>query len=98
MAEVTRIRVRVGGPDGSVKEFRGRAAWALAQLVQAGPAGITPIDRPAPRWSHYTFLLRRSGVPVETIHEAHGGPFAGHHARYRLAGTVEVLACDGGVK
>lgn len=94
-APITRISVRIGGFDGPVKEFRGRVAWALAALVQAGSAGVTPIDRPAPRWSHYTFMLRRAGVPVLTLNERHGGAYAGHHARYLLTGAVEVLSCNG---
>ena len=43
--------------------------------------------KPAPRWSAYVHELRKMGVEIETIHEAHGGKFPGHHARY-------VLRCD----
>lgn len=67
-----------------------RAQWALRELMEAGPHGVTPIDNPAPRWSHYIFLLRRYGIDIETIHEAHGGPFAGTHARYVLRSHVTI--------
>ncbi|MFG1257322.1 hypothetical protein V5F79_08335 [Xanthobacter flavus] len=76
---------------GSVVTFKGRAAWAFAQLIDAGERGVTPIERPAPRWSHYVFLLRRGGVSVETIDETHGGPYSGTHARYVLRSAVKVL-------
>ena len=69
----------------------GREAWALLSLMRAGKAGCTPITRPAPRWSDYVFKLRRHGVLVETIHEAHDGTFAGHHARYVLRDKVEIV-------
>lgn len=71
----------------------GREAWALLELVEAGAKGCTPIDNPAPRWSHYVWLLRGDGFAVETIHEDHGGPFSGSHARYLLHDNVTL---DGG--
>jgi hypothetical protein len=77
-------------PCGAVRRFTGRAAWALRHLIEAGPAGLTTIDKPGPRWSDYIFKLRRGGLTIETEHEAHGGPFAGHHARYRLRTPVQV--------
>jgi hypothetical protein len=88
---VTSIMVRIGGPQGLVKRFNGRFAWTLDKLVTAGPHGVTPLDQPAPRWSHYVFVLRREGVPIDTIKEIHGGPFSGRHARYVLRGPVEIL-------
>jgi hypothetical protein len=88
---VTLLRARIGGESGAVKAFKGRAAWALDRLVSAGQSGCTPIDQPAPRWSPYIFLLRRDGVDVETIHENHGGAYAGHHARYLLRTSVEII-------
>ena len=66
----------------------GRDRWALEQLISAGPKGCTPIDNPAPRWSGYVHRLRQLGVPIETLIEAHSGPFAGHHARYVLQACV----------
>lgn len=77
--------------DGRVFEFSGRDAWALGCLVSAGDAGCTPIDHPGPRWSAYVHKLRRAGLDIQTIDERHGGPFAGHHARYVLRTGVRVL-------
>lgn len=79
-------------PDGATVEVIGRDAWALLNLIRAGERGCTPIDVPGPRWSHYVYKLRRAGFVIETIEEAHGGPFAGHHARYVLRSQVSVLS------
>ena len=89
-----RIKVGLFDDAGDVTTtlvFEGRNAWALNQLISAGQRGCTPIDNPAPRWSHYVYKLRRGGIDVETIHEAHGGQFAGHHARYVLRSKLRVL-------
>jgi hypothetical protein len=67
----------------------GREAWALDRLHAAGSKGCTPIEEPAPRWSAYVHALRERGVPIVTLREAHGGDFAGHHARYVLRATVQ---------
>lgn len=67
---------------------RGRDRWALESLIAAGSKGCTPIDRPGPRWSAYVFDLRKIGVDIETLHEAHPGPFKGTHARYVLRAAV----------
>jgi hypothetical protein len=80
--------------NGETLSFVGRAAWALAKLATAGRNGCTPIDHPGPRWSHYTWLLRKAGLDVETIHEGHGGPYTGHHARYVLKTALHVLAIE----
>lgn len=77
-------------PDGGVHEVIGRDAWALKNLLDAGKRGCTPIDHPGPRWSHYVFKLRGMGFIIETIHEDHGGPFAGTHARYVLHSVVTI--------
>ena len=69
----------------------GREAWCLAQLIVTGRNGVTPLERPAPRWSDYVFRLRKRGLPIETIDEPHGGTYSGHHARYRLDLPVHVL-------
>lgn len=69
---------------------KGRVAWALRHLITAGETGCTPIDTPGPRWSDYVFKLRRAGISVETITETHGGPYAGHHARYVLRSKVSL--------
>ena len=75
-------------PDGKPQFVVGRDAWALQELVRAGDAGCTPIDNPGPRWSGYVHNLRKLGLAIETIHESHGGPFAGTHARYVLKSHV----------
>ena len=79
-------------PEGSEAftiEAKGREAWALDRLCEAGPKGSTPIEEPAPRWSAYVHKLRGLGVPIETVTEPHGGEFAGHHSRYVLRATVQ---------
>lgn len=77
-------------PDGAWREAKGRDAWALLQLATAGNRGVTPIQNPAPRWSAYVHNLRKMGMPIETIHEAHGGAFAGTHARYVLRADINI--------
>ena len=67
----------------------GREHWAADELIKAGPVGVTPIERPAPRWSAYVFDLRRMGISIETIHEPHGGAYPGNHARYVLRTPLE---------
>jgi hypothetical protein len=79
------------GDELRILELAGREDWALDSLLSAGPLGCTPIEHPGPRWSDYVFKLRRRGINVETITEAHEGPYAGHHARYVLRDRVERL-------
>lgn len=69
----------------------GREAWALRQLAEAGARGVTPLERPAPRWSAYVHTLRASGVPIATLREKHGGEFSGTHGRYVLNAKIR---CD----
>lgn len=71
--------------------LKGREAWALQHLILAGERGLTTLERPAPRWSAYVFKLRKLGFEVETIHEQHGGAYAGRHARYILRTPCEIL-------
>ncbi len=78
-------------PDGSRLRAKGRDAWALLALHMAGKRGVTPLDTPGPRWSGYVFNLRRMGLVIETVHESHGGPFAGTHARYVLHSEVSII-------
>ncbi len=40
-------------PAGEMLTFTGRFAWALQKLIEAGDAGVTPLDAPGPRWSGY---------------------------------------------
>jgi hypothetical protein len=69
-----------------------REIWALDELMKAGALGCTPIDNPGPRWSAYVFKLKKNhGLSIQTINEAHGGPFKGTHARYVLRSTVRAV-------
>jgi Winged helix domain len=81
------IRARIDD-DGQMVTVRGREAWALLALMAAGARGCTPIDHPGPRWSGYIHDLRWLGFVIETVREAHGGPFPGDHARYVLRSRV----------
>lgn len=78
-------------PDGGIFHLEGRPAWALKQLIDAGARGCTPITHPGPRWSDYTFKLRKLGFVIETEYESHGGQFAGSHGIYKLHTKVSVL-------
>lgn len=85
------VRTQAAGSSPSqVLTFEGREAWALRELINAGERGCTPIDNPAPRWSHYVWLLRDT-FEIETLHEGHGGPFSGTHGRYILRSPVSIL-------
>ena len=77
------------------KTLSGRNAWALNELIRSGQKGCTPIDNPAPAWAAYVQNLRAMGLYIETITEAHGGPFKGHHGRYVLHSDVNILMWDG---
>lgn len=85
----TSIRIRKA--DGSQMTFAGREAWTLKHLVDAGSTGVTTIDYPAPRWSHYVYKLRKAGLVITTEHEPHRGDFPGHHGRYRLETPLVIV-------
>jgi hypothetical protein len=85
----TKIKIRL--PDGSQQSFVGREAWTLRHLVNAGRAGLTTIDHPAPRCSHYIYKLRKAGLVISTDYEAHKGDFPGKHGRYRLETPITVV-------
>jgi hypothetical protein len=85
----TKIKIRLR--DGSQQSFIGREAWTLRHLVSAGRTGVTTIDHPAPRWSHYVYKLRKAGLSISTDYEAHKGDFPGKHGRYRLETPVTVV-------
>jgi hypothetical protein len=99
MRELVKLTAENKGPvvfltvelGGELKIIRGRDAWALNELISAGNRGVTPIERPAPRWSHYCWKLRRAGIHIETVDERHGGAFAGAHARYILRTPLRVV-------
>ena len=54
MSDMRSITVRTL-PDGVVRRFTGRDAWALHALIDAGDRGCTPIDHPGPRWSGFAW-------------------------------------------
>jgi len=85
-----KARFAIIADDGSEKiiTVAGRNRWALESLIAAGARGCTPICTPGPRWSGYTHWLRGMGLAIETIHEPHGGPFKGNHARCVLRSRV----------
>jgi hypothetical protein len=85
----TKIKIRL--PDGSQQSFEGREAWTLRHLLNAGSTGVTTIDHPAPRWSHYVYKLRKAGLSISTDYESHHGDFPGKHGRYRLETSVTVV-------
>lgn len=87
-----KITVRL--PNGSRQTFQGREAWTLRHLLSAGPTGITTLEQPAPRWSHYVFKLRKAGLVISTDRESHSGPYPGSHGRYRLETPVTVVPED----
>ena len=90
MTDIIELHASIaGGPE---RKFVGRFAWALSELIQAGDRGCTPIDQPAPRWSHYVHRLRQDGIDIETVSERHEGPFAGGHGRYVLRSPVAVVS------
>ncbi len=86
---VTAIKVQL--PDGAARDYAGRDAWTLDKLLDAGDRGLTTIDHPAPRWSHYVFRLRKSGLVIETAEERHKGPYPGRHGRYILRTPLKVI-------
>ena len=87
-------RITIQWPDGRRQMFHGREAWTLRHLVTAGPTGITTLEQPAPRWSHYVFKLRKAGLVITTDREPHGGSYPGSHGRYRLTTPVTIVAED----
>ena len=67
---------------------KGRDRRALEALIDAGPRGCTSFHNPAPRWPAYIFNLSVLDFAIDSLTEAHGGPFAGHHARCVLRDSV----------
>ena len=91
MADTIRMKFKIEGQL-CEREIKGRYAWTLGKLIDAGESGVTPIERPAPRWSHYVDILRdREGLDIVTLEERHGGAFRGWHGRYVLRSIVKVI-------
>ena len=78
-----------------VLTLRGRIAWTLTELLNAGEKGITPRENPAPRVSHYVMCLRRKGIVIDTDMQPHGGAFPGEHGVYRLRSAVTIEQAGG---
>lgn len=89
MDDITELTVIL--PNDERVTVKGREAWTLQTLISAGAAGVSVIDRPVPRWSCYVHRLRRRGMVIETVREAHGGTYAGRHGRYVLRQPVSVV-------
>jgi hypothetical protein len=89
---VTHITIRLS--DGTCLSFKGRDAWTLHALIEAGERGVTPLERPAPRWSAYVFDLRKAGLIIETIDERHAGAFKGSHGRYVLRSPLTLESVE----
>ena len=86
-----KFRAEIEGRDSPII-LNGRNAWALHQLMAAGLAGVSTVERPAPRWSSYVSNLRQKGIIIDTIMEPHGGDYPGNHGRYILRSAVAVQA------
>ncbi|MCB2128481.1 MAG: hypothetical protein KDE03_05240 [Rhodobacteraceae bacterium] len=74
-----------GGECPRAFKLSGRLGWTFYQLYRAGACGVTPLEKPALRWSSYVHQLREKGIPIDTEIERHSGIYKGIHARYRLA-------------
>lgn len=92
---VMRVVARIGdGQDAPIREFKGRCAWMLCELVKAGAHGVTTLENPAPRVSDYLHKLRRRGVAIETRYESHSGAYSGAHGRFVLAVPVSIIETE----
>lgn len=89
------VEYQIENHDTEIRTAKGRDAWALLELHNAGNTGCTPIDNPAPRWSAYVFNLRQDDAPISTIYETHKGAFPGNHARYILSKPIKIISITG---
>lgn len=89
-------RLTISKSNGAHQTFTGRQAWMLSRLIDAGSNGITLLDTPAPRGSHYIYMLRKAGLNISTTSEPHSGAFPGMHGRYRLETAVTVVSRGNG--
>ena len=70
----------------------GRNAWTLRRLIERGNRGLTAAEcPPGLRLAALVHRLRQAHIPIDATTERHEGQFAGHHARYRLAASVQEL-------
>ncbi len=89
-SNVVELHVQRTDTDETLR-LKGREAWTLSCLIEAGESGLTPLDRPAPRWSGYVYALRKRGLDIDTVDERHSGPYPGAHGRYILRTPLTVL-------
>lgn len=88
-----RLVVAYERADGTRATAIGRYGDTLRALVVAGEKGVTPLERPAPRWSHYVHILRREHkLAIETVTECHGGDFPGTQGRYVLREEIKLVS------
>ncbi|WP_373371519.1 winged helix domain-containing protein [Microvirga sesbaniae] len=88
--EVTGLRARTD--DGRELKLSKRLAWMAYILHEAGLRGVTTLEWPGRRLSHYVMCLRRDyGLSIETERERHSGPFEGTHGRYKLHTPLVVM-------
>jgi hypothetical protein len=78
----------MGGEHPRTFILSGRIGQTMHFLMKAKQVGITPLDVPAKRLAAYIHSLRGLGFIIDTEMEQHSGPYAGHHARYRLRSIV----------
>lgn len=78
------------GPHTRDLVFVGQTCRALQSLILAGQKGVTAqeLSSWALRLAHYVLELRKVGLNIEMIREAHAG---GWHGRYVLHSDVRLL-------
>jgi len=80
------------GHEKALLVAKGRVAWCLKELLNAGDFGITGYEGRAPRVAAYIHTLRSFyHLEIETELEPHGGSYPGRHARYRLRSEIKLL-------
>jgi Helix-turn-helix domain len=79
--------------DGPLQKANGREAETLIALINSGGHGITALEAFRGGWAvrlaAYVNDLRRMGVDIRTIREAHEG---GSHGRYVLMSPVAIVS------
>ncbi|WP_376873329.1 hypothetical protein [Albirhodobacter sp. R86504] len=77
-----------GDEAGRTLSLKGRAAWMLNQLIDAGPQGLVTAQFPGVRISAHVLDLRMKGLLISTEYEPNGGEFKGRHGRFTLMSKV----------
>ncbi|MBQ0820985.1 hypothetical protein KBI52_12285 [Microvirga sp. HBU67558] len=77
--------------EGQQLKVTKRLAWMLNLLKERGEKGVTTIEVPGVRMSHYVMMLRRLNLAIETVDVEHPGPFKGTHGKYILRSPVTFL-------